>query len=148
MPNISEATVADIPQLCDLLHLLFTQEAEFAPSRILQERGLWMIIGNPDIGRILVMREGERVVGMVNLLFTVSTALGARAVVLEDVVVVPDLRGKGLGSMLLEAAIEFAKANGCKRITLLTDNDNMGGKQFYERHGFMSSTMLPMRLFI
>jgi GNAT superfamily N-acetyltransferase len=148
MANVSEAVVPDVAQLCGLLEILFAQEAEFMPDRAAQARGLAMIIGSPDTGRILVLRDGEKVIGMVNLLFSVSTALGARVAVLEDVVVLPDYRGRGFGAKLVEAAIECAKANGCRRITLLTDADNRIGQALYARHGFKPSEMLPMRLFI
>lgn len=66
--NISPATRSDIPQLCDLLELLFSQEAEFHPNRGLQSAGLRQIIENPDSGQILVLREGRFILGMVSLL--------------------------------------------------------------------------------
>ena len=82
---------------------------------------------------------------MVNLLFTVSTALGERVVLLEDMVVAPSVRGAGVGSALLTAAIDFARAQRCPRITLLTDRVNADAQRFYARHGFTASDMLPMR---
>jgi GNAT superfamily N-acetyltransferase len=148
MPLLSEATNADIPQLCGLLGILFSQEAEFAPDSALQERGLQMIIGNAEVGKILVLRDGEKVIGMANLLFSVSTALGARVAVLEDVVVRTDCRGKGFGTMLLKGAIVRAKKYGCARITLLTDSDNLRGQKFYMESGFKYSAMIPMRLML
>jgi len=75
-----------------------------------------------------------------------STALGGRVALLEDMVVRPDARGRGAGSLLLRAAVEFARAAGCLRITLLTDADNAAAQRFYARHGFGQSAMIPMRL--
>jgi hypothetical protein len=40
METIEPATLNDVPQMADLLHLLFTQEADFRPDREKQERGL------------------------------------------------------------------------------------------------------------
>ncbi|MBM3620655.1 MAG: GNAT family N-acetyltransferase, partial [Alphaproteobacteria bacterium] len=37
---IDDASPQDIPALCDLLDLLFAQEADFTPDRAKQERGL------------------------------------------------------------------------------------------------------------
>ncbi|GAB6040597.1 GNAT family N-acetyltransferase [Endothiovibrio diazotrophicus] len=143
--EISPADADEIPQLCDLLDLLFTQEAEFRPDRAVQARGLRRIIEAPAVGRILVAREEGRVVGMVNLLFTVSTALGAPVGLLEDMVVHPERRGGGIGSRLLEAAVELAEGAGCGRITLLTDRSNEAAQRYYRRHGFERSAMIPMR---
>jgi GNAT superfamily N-acetyltransferase len=64
------------------------------------------------------------------------------------VIVAPDARGRGLGGVLMKAVERCALANGCKRLTLLTDGDNADAQQFYERHGFTRSTMLPMRRFL
>jgi GNAT superfamily N-acetyltransferase len=94
---------------------------------------------------LLARHEGQ-VVGMVNLLFTVSTALGARVVMLEDMIVSPEARGKGVGARLLAAAVSYARAEGFKRITLLTDRSNEIAQAFYGTQGFEASAMVPMRL--
>lgn len=146
--TITPATLTDVPVLCHLLDTLFTQEAEFQPDRVTQERGLASIIRDPQVGHILVARQGGEIIGMVNLLYTVSTALGGRVALLEDMVVVPEIRGQGVGTQLLEQAIAFAKANGCLRITLLTDADNHVAQAFYRKQGFAASSMLPMRLML
>jgi GNAT superfamily N-acetyltransferase len=146
MMQITPATLADIPALCQLLAGLFSQEADFKPDYAAQQRGLTRIVECPDIGHITVARQDSQIVGMVNLLYTVSTALGERVALLEDMVVSPQVRGTGVGSALLAQAIGFARLNGCKRITLLTDRVNESAQRFYQRHGFSFSAMLPMRL--
>jgi GNAT superfamily N-acetyltransferase len=83
---------------------------------------------------------------MINLLYTISTALGERVGILEDMVVSPTVRGSGVGAKLLTYAIEFAKEKGCKRLTLLTDKDNLNAQRFYQQHGFSISSMIPLRI--
>jgi len=142
----SVATEADLPVLCELLRELFTQETEFTPDRAAQHRGLAHIIANPRVGTILVAHQNDVLVGMVNLLYTESTALGARVALLEDMVVLPSARRKGIGTMLLQAAFQVARVEGCRRITLLTDASNAAAQRFYKRHGFGASPMVPLRL--
>ena len=144
--GVRTATAADIPRLGELLGLLFTQEADFQPDAERQTRGLGLIIAQPEIGRIYCATDGELIVGMVNLLFSVSTAEGGRAAWLEDLIVQPDRRGHGIGDQLLRAAINEARAAGCLRITLLTDATNSVAQRFYARAGFVRSQMVPMRL--
>src|SRR5208282_3061489 len=146
--KITEGTKDDIPGLCELLDLLFAQETEFRPDRSLQSTGLQQIIDFPECGRILVLRQGDSLIGMVNLLFTISTALGGRVALLEDMIVRPEYRGSGAGSELLQAAINLAELSGCRRITLLTDQTNESAQRFYKQHGFNLSEMVPMRLFL
>ena len=143
--KIAQATLTDIPQLCILLDELFSQEVEFTPDHELQGRGLSKILNNEDIGVILVVRESDKVIGMVNILYTISTALGGRVGNLEDFVVLPEYRNSGIGSKLLSYALNFAKKRGCQRITLLTDDDNQDAHRFYLRNGFFRSSMIPFR---
>lgn len=140
------ARADDLPQLVELLDILFHQEHELAPDAAKQLRGLRLIVEDPAIGRIHVAREGARVLGMVSILQTVSTAEGGPAGMLEDFVVRPECRGKGVGAQLLAYAIGRAKADGLLRLMLLTDGDNFNAQRLYERAGFLRSGMLPMRL--
>lgn len=146
MLTINAATHADVQQLNDLLSLLFTQEADFKPDAEKQQRGLRLILDSPQAGIIFAAREGGAVIGMVSLLFTISTAEGGPACWLEDMVVGPEHRGSGLGSRLLEHAVAHARANGFSRITLLTDKMNAGAIRFYQRQGFTPSAMTALRL--
>jgi len=146
--RIDAATAADIPALSQLLAALFSQEAEFTPDPETQARGLAQIITDPAVGVVLVAKDGELVVGMVNLLYTVSTALGERVALLEDMIVSSEIRGSGVGSQLLKRAIAVARSNGCRRITLLTDRSNESAQRFYKKHGFELSNMVPFRLFL
>ena len=146
--HIDVATIDDVPRLAELLGILFEQEEEFTPDRAAQERGLRRIIDDASLGHVLVLRDEAGVIGMVSLLFSVSTALGDGVATLEDMVVAPERRGGGVGSALLTAAIEHARQAGCRRITLLTDGSNASARRFYGRHGFQLSKMVPMRLLL
>lgn len=146
MRKIGTATANDIPQLCSLLAILFNQEADFKPDTNKQSAALRRIIAHPEIGRILVLRKDGDIIGMVNLLFTVSTACGGKVAWLEDLIVHPAKRGDGLGSELLQAAIALSQWECCLRITLLADRANDAAVRLYQRNGFGGSAMLPLRL--
>jgi GNAT superfamily N-acetyltransferase len=144
--NIEKATLTDVPQLSDLLSVLFAQEQEFVPNPEAQIRGLTRILRQPELGFILLARDNGQVVGMVNILFTISTALGERVALLEDMVVRAEVRGSDIGSKLLARAIELARLADCRRVTLLTDQNNVSAQRFYQRQGFVISPMMPLRL--
>jgi len=63
---------------------------------------------------------------------------------LEDLFVRADKRGQGLGSALVNAAIERARERGCRRMELDTQKDNGAAIALYRRHGF-SPERLQMR---
>lgn len=140
-----EAQLTDIPQLCGLLEQLFAQEVEFTPDVKTQTKALQEILSDSKLGKIFVAKENIKVVAMVNILFSISTALGTRVGILEDMVVDADYRGAGIGTKLIEFALKSAKEEGCKRVTLLTDVDNLQAHKFYMDEGFSKSSMIPFR---
>ena len=143
---IDEAFISDIPALCELLALLFEQEQEFQPDVHKQTAALKVLVGNPQRGRVFVIRDGDTVAGMVSVQALVSTACGGDAMILEDLFVRPAYRNGGVGSALLEHAVLFASQSGCHRVTLLTDRVNTEAQRFYKRHGFTATDMVPYRL--
>lgn len=147
-PHIEQATLEDLPQLTELLRDLFSHEGDFTPDPARQMRGLRLLLEQPNRGRIFVLRQHERILGMINLLFTISTAEGGVVILLEDLVIHQDFRGHGLGSRLLKHALSYAREKDFKRITLLTDRMNEDAQRFYKKHGFFDSAMLPMRYVI
>jgi GNAT superfamily N-acetyltransferase len=147
--KIRLATKNDISRLCELLDELFSLEKEFISNKKLQEKALIKILEDETIGNIIVsINEEEKIVAMVNLLYTISTALGERVAILEDMIVSKNFQNKNIGFKLLEFAKKFAKEKGCKRITLLTDNDNLKAHKFYEKSNFQKSNMILFRIFI
>src|SRR6476469_2381426 len=145
---IEPAVFEDLDELSNLLGELFSEEKDFRPDKQKQLQGLRLIFEEPNRGRVFVLRRDRTIVGMINLLFTISTAEGGFVLLLEDLVVHDAFRGHGYGSKLLEHAINFAKQKKFLRITLLTDRPELRSQNFFKRHGFYESPMLPMRLLI
>lgn len=145
---IEPATEADLDELSEMLGELFTQEGDFRPDKEKQLRGLRLIFEQPSRGRVFVLRQNGAIVGMINLLFTISTAEGGFVILLEDLVVHKKYQGKGYGRRLLQHAIHFAKQKNFLRVTLLTDRPENVAQEFFRHHGFVESSMIPMRLWI
>jgi GNAT superfamily N-acetyltransferase len=51
------------------------------------------------------------------------------------------VEGKGIGTALINAVIDAAKKVGCKRLWLITTNDNMYALAFYQKRGFRLSAL-------
>jgi GNAT superfamily N-acetyltransferase len=135
---IEPATEADLDELSELVGELFAQESDFRPNKDKQLRGLRLIFEQPNRGRVFVLRR----------LFTISTAEGGFVVLLEDLVIHKEYQAHGYGSKLLQHAIDFARQKNFLRITLLTDRPENLAQEFFRRHGFHESSMIPMRLLI
>lgn len=148
MTLIRLATYNDIERLADLLGQLFSIEKEFSPDRTTQIRGLVLLLERGDWVRVLVAENGGRLLGMGALHYSISTYLGAKVAMLEDVVVADAHRGSGVGKQLMAGIIEQARRDGAHRVTLLTDHDNRAAQGFYESFGFSRSAMVPYRLML
>src|SRR2546430_13894153 len=104
---IEPATAEDLDELSDLLGELFSEESDFRPNKEKQLRGLRLIFEQPNRGRVFVLRRDHSIVGMINLLFTISTAEGGLVMLLEDLVIHKGFRDYGYGSDFLGLAYDY-----------------------------------------
>jgi len=144
--ELGVAVPGDVPQLVELLGILFAQEHELSPDPDKQRHALEMILAGPSRARIYVARQGGKAIAMAALHFTTSTAEGGKVAGLEDCIVHPEHRRRGIGKALLAYVLEQARAEGALRVVLLTDGDNMRAQALYRKLGFAPSSMLAMRL--
>ncbi|WP_030857112.1 GNAT family N-acetyltransferase [Streptomyces sp. NRRL S-37] len=94
---------------------------------------------DPNQHLVVAVREG-RVVGTLQL--TVVPGLsrrGATRSIIEAVRVHTDERGSGLGSRLVEWAIDVSRREGCQLVQLTSDTTRTDAHRFYERLGFTAS---------
>lgn len=148
LPRIETATIEDLEQITELVMELLELQGDFMPDRCIQENGLRLILESPSKGRIFVLRNDHRIIGIVNLLFTISTAVGGMVILLEDFIVHPDFRGLGYGSSMLQHVKNFAKQKKFIRITLLTDKISSDSQKFFKSQGYQYSNMIPMRMIV
>lgn len=90
-----------------------------------------------DACTLLIARDNDadgQIVGSLTLaMFPIPTALRAW---IEDVVVDDDARGKGVGRLLNEVALERAKAAGAKTVDLTSRPSRDAANRLYQRIGF------------
>lgn len=144
--TIASANEADIPDLIELLEVLFSIEQDFTPNPEKQRRGLAALLASPN-GHIAIARSPEgRAVGMATAQLVVSTAEGAPSAWVEDVVVREGWRGRGLGRALLEAVLDWARQHGATRAQLLADLDNTPALAFYDHLGWQPTRLGARRI--
>jgi GNAT superfamily N-acetyltransferase len=146
--TITSANESDIPELIDLLGMLFSIEQDFTPDTDKQRRGLAALLASPT-GHVAIARDvNARAVGMATVQLVISTAEGAPSAWIEDVVVREDWRGKGLGRSLLDAVLAWARGQGAVRAQLLADLDNAPALAFYDRLDWQPTRLGARRLML
>ena len=151
--SVRRARKTDAPKLGQLGTLLVREHYEFDPKRFLpvtpdteKRYGAFLIsqLDDTDVV-VLVAERGGGVLG-----YTYASVEGydymslrGPAGVLNDIVVDPPERGRGIGRMLLEATIEELKTRGVPRVVLSTAERNEAAQHLFARAGFRR-TMIEM----
>lgn len=140
--NCREAIEADLSNIIALLN-----DDEFGKGRnplFHQEQSAYRtafaeILADPNNGYIVAEQAG-RIVGCYQLTFIrgLSFTGGIRAQI-ESVRVASDLRGGGLGSVMMRDAIARALSRNCTLVQLTTDIRREHTRRFYERLGFAAT---------
>ncbi|MBN6772176.1 GNAT family N-acetyltransferase [Pseudomonas granadensis] len=74
-----------------------------------------------------------KAVGMVHYIYHRSNWSVENSCYLQDLLVVPETRGSGVGRLLIEHVYATAKADGCGKVHWLTHETNATAIQLYER---------------
>ncbi|MFH9012907.1 GNAT family N-acetyltransferase [Streptomyces sp. NPDC017943] len=94
---------------------------------------------DPNQHVVVAVRE-NRVVGTLQL--TIIPGLsrrGSTRSIIEGVRIHADERGSGLGTQLIEWAIDTSREQGCQLVQLTSDKTRVDAHRFYERLGFEAS---------
>jgi GNAT superfamily N-acetyltransferase len=138
--EIREATAGDLPAIVAMLAddpLGAQRESpdDLAPDPAALQRQE----ADPNQHLVVAVRTG-RVIGTLQL--TIIPGLshqGATRALIEAVRIHSDERGSGLGSLLIEWAIDTARRLDCRMVQLTSDKSRTDAHRFYERLGFTAS---------
>ena len=134
------ATADDAPVLGRLLHAFNAEFGEQTPSaQVIAERAQPLMRS----GDVTVLFVGDGPDGFAQLRFRISLYTGALDAYLEELYVVPERRGRGLGRALLEATMQHARERGARRIDLNTSEDDVAARALYQRLGFTNREGAP-----
>ena len=136
MLTIDRVDAATLPEAVELLAAQFAEHRiALAVERL--ESALAGLIGAAGYGAVLLAREGGRGVGLAAVSYLWTLEHGGLAAWLDELYVVPERRGAGVGSALLERAAAVALEAGCSTIDLEVDREHQRAERLYERTGFV-----------
>lgn len=85
--------------------------------------------------KIFVVEEGKRLVGVAELFIVPILRRGYHQGVIESLVVSESMRGKGIGSKLLQEIFRYCKQQGIKVVKLTSSIYLTDAHKFYKKHG-------------
>jgi GNAT superfamily N-acetyltransferase len=102
------------------------------------QRAWQEIMNNKDRYAYFVVEDSDMLVASCNVAIIPNLTRGARSfAVIENVVTHPDYRRKGLGKMVMDAAVAYAKSFSCYKVMLNTNVKRTGAHAFYDSIGFV-----------
>ncbi len=133
LTGIRLAGAADAQVFGELLHAFNAEFEEATPeAAVIAERARPLIAS----GEVTVLLAGDEPCGFAELRFRPSLYTGALDAYLEELYVVPEFRGRGIGRALLEAAMDYARARGAAHVDLNTSEADVAARGLYESAGF------------
>jgi ribosomal protein S18 acetylase RimI-like enzyme len=135
MPDIKTRPVctADLPDLFTMVQALASHHGDTANltmdalARDVLDAS-WMVV--------IVATCDDVLGGYAALTPMAQLQFGVRGYDMHHLFVKRDLRGQGLGRMLLDACVTHAKAHHCRFVTVGTHPNNTAAQEFYKSAGF------------
>jgi GNAT superfamily N-acetyltransferase len=131
--EVCRAGLGDAETIGRLLHDFNTEFGDPTPGPAALTNRIRELL---EAGEVTVLLAGSPARGLAVLCFRPALWKEALDAYLEELYVVPERRGQGLGRALMEAAIELARAEGAEDMHLGTSEDDVVARALYESLGF------------
>lgn len=139
MSNTLQARVAgpdDFPQLLAMVRDFYAED-RIPYLGELVEPGLHTVLGSPNCGAVLLLSgEGFALAGYITLGWCFSVEQGGRFVLLDELYLRPEARGRGWGHQALALARDWAAGQGAAVIRLEVNHHNARAKALYLAGGY------------
>ncbi|MFF3729909.1 GNAT family N-acetyltransferase [Streptomyces sp. NPDC002476] len=138
--DIRPATPADLPAVVAMLADDPLGARRESPDDLVPYHAAYRRLADDPNQRLMVAVRESRVVGTLQL--TIIPGLsrrGATRSVIEGVRVHADERGSGLGTRMIEWAVDESRRLDCQLVQLTSDVSRTDAHRFYERLGFTAS---------
>lgn len=133
--EIRLAKLVDLPTLLPLVERFWVFE-KLPWTEVDVSAVLGALLADANLGCVLMAVHEEQLIGYLTLTFGYSIEHRGRDSLVDELYVEPDVRGRGTGARLLEAAAEFCGALGVTRMHLEVDHTNPRAHALYARLGF------------
>ena len=130
------ATVADVAVVAELLDAFNREYDTPTPGPAVLAMRLRRLLAGESV---LALLTGDPAAGLALLTLRPTIWYDDPVALLDELYVVPELRGQGLGSALLAAAEAVTRQRGGQVLEINVDGQDTDARRFYERHGYSST---------
>ena len=133
--QIRKATEADVPVVAWFIRQLAEYERLLQETVMTEEILRESLFGSRSSAEALLAYHEDKPVAFAVFFHNFSTFLGRRGLYLEDLIVIPEMRGKGFGRALLVHLARIARERNCGRFEWAVLDWNQPAVDFYEKLG-------------
>jgi GNAT superfamily N-acetyltransferase len=133
--QIVPARESDVPMVYSLIQRLAEYERLSHELEATEDGIRDAMFGEWPIIEVLLAHVGAEVAGYALFFHTFSTFVGRRGLYLEDLFVLPEHRGRGIGKRLLSHLAKLALERRCRRMEWAVLDWNQSAIRFYESIG-------------
>ncbi len=137
-----EAVTDDLPKIINLLHydLLGETREALSDNAFIKYQLAFDDISNDKNAHIIVIAQHDQIMAVAQINFlSYLTYQGGKRGQIEGIRVDKNLRGKGLGQILIKYLIKFSIEKKCHLVQLTTNKQRIKAKRFYESLGFTAT---------
>jgi ribosomal protein S18 acetylase RimI-like enzyme len=138
--TVRRAGTEDAEAIGRMLHEFNTEYDDYTPGPEAMGKRIAELLESGDVTALI---GGDGPDGLALLRFRPSLWSESLDCYLEELYVVPDRRGAGLGQALMEAAMETARAEGAGYMDLGTAETDTAARALYEKLGFSNREGKP-----
>lgn len=131
------------PRLAALIHDLATEEGEDV-AEVEDITNIVSALIQSGASDFLLATVGDRPVGCMQIAYRLSTWHALPYAYIEDFYLAPEVRGRGVGTKMLDYALQRAEGQGSSKIALDVRRANTAAQRLYERFGFTDSQSFIM----
>jgi GNAT superfamily N-acetyltransferase len=136
-------------QFARLLPLIAAYQRFYGVEEIDEERNhafFARFIAPSDDGMLLGAWHDDELVGYACLFWTFTSLVPAETVLMNDLFVVPQARGQGVGRVLIEASADIGRQRGAQRLEWVTQVSNETARRLYDSTGAEQSSWIEYEL--
>jgi GNAT superfamily N-acetyltransferase len=133
--SIKPATVRDVPVVLRMIRGLAEYEKLLDACSATETQLCESLFGPHPAAEVIIAWDGDEAVGFALFFHNYSTFLAQRGLYLEDLFVLPEWRGRGVGRLLLERLAQIAVERDCGRLEWTVLDWNRPAIGFYHRVG-------------
>jgi ribosomal protein S18 acetylase RimI-like enzyme len=143
--EIAEMRAQDEAAFLELTRAFYAHERfDFDPAA--SGRMVRHLLANPQVGAVYLAWLDGQAVGYLVLTRCYSLEFGGPFVLLDEIFVLPEERGTGLGRRLLDTAAQYCREAGAAYLRLEVQKQNTRSVEIYRARGFRTEDRFLMSL--